>query len=205
MSSSDLPKLWTTSSKIAKFVLSKSFFSIKNQLNLSGFFFCEEYLTRRSTFINKSLTFKVICFLKSCPILSALFIILVSLMMTMFSEKMLISHRCIRGLIPNLIKKSWTEFTPPPPPFKSVWKKCWYNFQRMCECVLTYCVFKMIVTIKLRLLTFLRFFLYSCCKNISNIYTSILFVLWEGFKLPPRYLSMHVFTRHCHMPTFEPL
>ena len=43
MSSSDLPKLWTTSSKIAKFVLSKSFFSIKNQRNLSDFFFCEEY------------------------------------------------------------------------------------------------------------------------------------------------------------------
>ena len=38
MSSSDLPKLWTTSSKIAKFVLSKSFFSIKNQWNLSDFF-----------------------------------------------------------------------------------------------------------------------------------------------------------------------
>ena len=33
----------------------------------------------------------------------ALFIILVGLI---FSEKMLISHRCIRGLMPNLIKKS---------------------------------------------------------------------------------------------------
>ena len=52
MSSSDLPKLWTTSSKFAKFVLSKSFFSIKNQPNLSDFF-CKEYLTRRSTFINE--------------------------------------------------------------------------------------------------------------------------------------------------------
>ena len=28
--------------------------------------------------------------------------------MTLFSDKMLISHRCIRGLMPNLIKKSWT-------------------------------------------------------------------------------------------------
>ena len=27
--------------------------------------------------------------------------------MTLFSDKMLISHRCIRGLMPNLIKKSW--------------------------------------------------------------------------------------------------
>ena len=38
MSSSDLPKLWTTSSKIAKFVHSKSFLNIKNQWNLSDFF-----------------------------------------------------------------------------------------------------------------------------------------------------------------------
>ena len=28
--------------------------------------------------------------------------------MTLFSDKMIISHRCIRGLMPNLIKKSWT-------------------------------------------------------------------------------------------------
>ena len=28
--------------------------------------------------------------------------------MTLFSEKMLIPHRCIRGLMPNLIKKSCT-------------------------------------------------------------------------------------------------
>ena len=53
MSSSDLPKLWTTSSKFAKSVLLKSFFGIKNQSNFSEFFFCEEYLTRRSTFINE--------------------------------------------------------------------------------------------------------------------------------------------------------
>ena len=31
-----------------------------------------------------------------------------SLRMTSFSEKMLISNRCIRGLMPNLIKKSVT-------------------------------------------------------------------------------------------------
>ena len=40
--------------------------------------------------------------------MSALFIILVGLTKTLFSDKMLISHRCIRGLMPNLIKKSWT-------------------------------------------------------------------------------------------------
>ena len=42
------------------------------------------------------------------PFLLALFIILVGLMMILFSDKMLISHRCIRGLMSNLIKKSWT-------------------------------------------------------------------------------------------------
>ena len=64
MSSSDLPKLWTTSSKFAKFVLSKS--GIKNQPKLSDFFFCVEYLTRRSTFINDF--FWKLWFLKMCPI-----------------------------------------------------------------------------------------------------------------------------------------
>ena len=29
--------------------------------------------------------------------------------MNLFSEKVLISNRCISGLIPNLIKKSWTD------------------------------------------------------------------------------------------------
>ena len=41
--------------------------------------------------------------------MSALFIILVSLTMTLFSEKLLISNRCISGLMPNLIKKSWKD------------------------------------------------------------------------------------------------
>ena len=40
--------------------------------------------------------------------MSALFIILVGLMMTLFGEEMLISHKCIHGLMPNIIKKSWT-------------------------------------------------------------------------------------------------
>ena len=44
--------------------------------------------------------------------MSALFIILVGLTITLFSDKMLISHRCIHGLMSNLIKKSWTVSTP---------------------------------------------------------------------------------------------
>ena len=40
-----------------------------------------------------------------------LFIILVSLKMAWFSEKMLISTRCIHGFMSNLIKKSWTDST----------------------------------------------------------------------------------------------
>ena len=42
--------------------------------------------------------------------MSALFIILVSLTMALFSEKVLFSNRCISGLMSNLIKKSWTDF-----------------------------------------------------------------------------------------------
>ena len=40
--------------------------------------------------------------------MSALFIILVGLTMTWYSENIPISNRCIRGLMPNFIKKSWT-------------------------------------------------------------------------------------------------
>ena len=40
--------------------------------------------------------------------LTRLFIILVSLTRSLFCEKMLISNRCFSGLMPNLIKKSWT-------------------------------------------------------------------------------------------------
>ena len=42
--------------------------------------------------------------------LTRLFIILVSLTRSLFSEKMFISYRCIYSLMPNLIKKSWTVF-----------------------------------------------------------------------------------------------
>ena len=41
--------------------------------------------------------------------LTRLFMILVSLARSLFSEKMLISNRCISGLMSNLIEKSWTD------------------------------------------------------------------------------------------------
>ena len=41
--------------------------------------------------------------------LTRLFIILVSLIRSLLSEKILISNRCISGLMSNLIKKSWTD------------------------------------------------------------------------------------------------
>ena len=41
--------------------------------------------------------------------LTRLFIILVSLRRSLFSEKMLTSTRCIGGLMSNLIEKSWTD------------------------------------------------------------------------------------------------
>ena len=47
----------------------------------------------------------VLYLLKLSPFLSALFIILVGLTMTLFSEKVLISNRCISGVMSNLIKK----------------------------------------------------------------------------------------------------
>ena len=45
---------------------------------------------------------------RSFAIFEELFIILVGLIMTWFIKKMFISKICIRGLMPNLIKKSWT-------------------------------------------------------------------------------------------------
>ena len=44
--------------------------------------------------------------------MSALLIILVGLTVTLFSEKMLISTRCIHGFMPNLIKKSVRVSSP---------------------------------------------------------------------------------------------
>ena len=79
-----------------------SFKAIFQCLNLVETFqkkICEEYLIRRPTYklILRSLT--------------RLLIILVSLTRSLFSEKMLISNRCISALMPKLIKKSWTVST----------------------------------------------------------------------------------------------
>jgi hypothetical protein len=111
MSSSDLPKLWTTSSKIAKFWL-QSHFSASKIIRIFLIFFLWRIFDKETNFYKwnflKTLIFKVLCFLKMCPIfVSYMFIILVGLTMTRYSEKMSLSNRCIRGLMPNLIKKSW--------------------------------------------------------------------------------------------------
>ena len=50
--------------------------------------------------------FKVLYFLKMCPIFV---IILVGLTVTLFCEKILISTRCIYDFMSNLIKKSWKD------------------------------------------------------------------------------------------------
>ena len=68
--------------------------------------------------------------------LRRLFIILVSLTMTWFSEKMLISTRCIHGFMSNLIKKSWTDSTQQPhvcffsPSFGSYWEETWRPIEK---------------------------------------------------------------------------
>ena len=61
--------------------------------------------------------------------LTRLFIILVSLTRSLFSEKMLISNRCISGLMPNLIKKSWIVFSRAPP------VKSWRQPPGCCICL----------------------------------------------------------------------
>ena len=109
MSSSDLPKLWTEPTKIFRNkVLKKSKFS-KNFINKSWspnqIFFTEKKFWKDSTnFRHWKMTLKV----RILQSLTRLFIILVSLTMSLFSEKMLIFNRCISGLMSNLIKKSWT-------------------------------------------------------------------------------------------------
>ena len=50
--------------------------------------------------------------------------------MTLFYDKMPISHRCVRGLMLNLIKKSWTVSTTNLPYDKSRRKK--QEWQKIC-------------------------------------------------------------------------
>ena len=56
--------------------------------------------------------------------LTRLFIILVSLMMSLFSEKMLIFNRCISGSMSNLIEKSWKV--------SSFYAICYTRSERSC-------------------------------------------------------------------------
>ena len=57
--------------------------------------------------------------------MSALFIILVGLTVTLFRENMLISTRCIHGFMSNGINKSWTVSSNPVPRCSagSLWQK----------------------------------------------------------------------------------
>ena len=82
MSSSELPKLWTEPTKFGHIFRKDS-----------------------TNFIHWKMTLKV----RILRFLTRLFIILVSLMRSLFSEKMFISNRCISGLMSNLIRKSRTD------------------------------------------------------------------------------------------------
>ena len=66
--------------------------------------------------------------------LTRLFIILVSLMRSLFSEKMLVSNRCISGLMPNLIKKSQTvSFLASPPLKVTIMLTCMQEDAHVCK------------------------------------------------------------------------
>ena len=105
-SSSNLPKLWTELTKIGH-IFSKRKFS-KKIINISWspnhIFFTEIFFWKDSTnFRRWKMTLKV----RILQSLTRLFIILVSLMMSLFNEKMPIFNRCISGSMSNLIEKSW--------------------------------------------------------------------------------------------------
>ena len=110
MSLSDLPKLWTTSSNISKFWFSKCWKLVKSfqkKLSLKNIGLGDQLLLKKYSEIFYFLSM-YFTFLKCAQFLSALFIILIGLKKTLFSEKMLISNRCIWGFMPNLNKKSLT-------------------------------------------------------------------------------------------------
>ena len=85
MSSSHLPKLLRSSSKI--------FLSIENQWNCTEFFFIKKYFTRGPTFIDNFLDifgFQSTLFSETCAqFLSVLLIIFVGLMVTRYGEKIM--------------------------------------------------------------------------------------------------------------------
>ena len=66
-------------------------------------------MNRRSFFINE--IFWKLCFLKLCLIFVGSVHNFGRSDVTLFSDKMFISHICRPGLMPNLIKKSWTVST----------------------------------------------------------------------------------------------
>ena len=105
MSSSDLPKLWTELSwqKLGTFLENKVLSFIKVDLLV-------KYSSQKK---NQKDSFDFWCQKMTLNVqilqtLRRLFIILVGLTMTWFSEKLLIFNICRCGLMPNLIKKSWT-------------------------------------------------------------------------------------------------
>ena len=70
--------------------------------------------------------------------LTRLFIILVFLMMSLFSEKMLIFDRCISGLMSNSIKKSWTVSSVRSPwalDWNVTWNESEVNMTDLCCCI----------------------------------------------------------------------
>ena len=73
----------------------------------SPIFFKEFFWKDLTNFQHWKMTLKIRIF--RC--LRRLFIILVNLTVTLFSEKMLISTRCIHGFMSNSIKKSWKGST----------------------------------------------------------------------------------------------
>ena len=112
MSSSDLPKIWTEPTKIGHIFTKQSTLKIKVFKKFS--FIKVDLLVKYSSYKKnqkdsvdfwcQKMTLKV----QILRTLRRLFIILVGLTVTWFGEKMLIFNICRHGLMPNLIKKSWT-------------------------------------------------------------------------------------------------
>ena len=125
-----LTKIMNNLFKVCEICTFKVIFWHQKSTKYFCFFFCEEYFTRRLTFISDF--FWTIWFLKyfvfqeCAQFLSTLFIILAGLRMTLFSDKTLISHRCIPCLMPALIKKSWRFLV------RSLLLGCWSWISSFC-------------------------------------------------------------------------
>ena len=108
----------------------------------------------------------------------ALFINLVGLMMTLFGEKMLISHWYICGLMPNLIKKSCTVSNRYARALSAAWSFC-LEHTTAAKCKLSlplsyhFSWERRIEGTTGKLLLFSPFFIYILCTfvfKISRIY-----------------------------------